>query len=339
MDKKLLLLGSLPPPIGGVTIHTKRLLLELQREGLTYSFLDIRPQNKRKYWTVFLEILNSKEKTVHYQLNNWREAAVLAFLFRIQKKKFISTIHSFPTDYDHLHLLSKIMIRAADCGVSCFVAPSETIKKQLVRAKIKEEKIRVIHTFLPPSEEEVNEKIDDEIMDFACKSANEKIVLANGFKLYLNDKGEDVYGLDMCIEACRRLKFTKFIFVCPIIEDTGYFERCLAKIKKYELAGRFFIYRKKVSLVSLMKIADIFVRPTISDSYGISVAEALYLGVPALASDVCERTPGTILFKKGDYRDFQKKLRAIISGRKMCGVEMINYSKELYEFQDPKGRR
>lgn len=38
MKQALLILGSLPPPIGGVTIHVKRLLEFLEKKSISYSF-------------------------------------------------------------------------------------------------------------------------------------------------------------------------------------------------------------------------------------------------------------------------------------------------------------
>ncbi len=62
----------------------------------------------------------------------------------------------------------------------------------------------------------------------------------------------------------------------------------------------------------LIKKADLFLRPTLSDSFGISIAEALLFDVPAVASDVCVRPKGTVLFKRGDKKDFfDKVLKAL----------------------------
>lgn len=331
MSEKILLLGTLPPPVGGVTVHIKRLMSELKKEGVMFSFIDIRPPKIWFYGSVLIKVLKCKEKVIHYQLNNWKESMILAFLIKLRRKKIISTIHSFPIEYDRLNIMSKLSIRISDYGITCFVAPSETIKKRLIDAKIKEEKIKVLHTFLPPLNEEINKEIPEEINSFIKNRENTKIVLANAFKLYLNSDGEDVYGLDMCIEACKELRNIKFIFVCPLIGDVKYFEQCLFKIKKNGIADRFLIYRREVSLVCLFKVVDIFVRPTITDSYGISVAEALYSGIPAVASDVCERAPGTILFRKKDLKDFEEKIRLSIVSTCRYSMKIVNYSKELYK--------
>lgn len=48
MDEKIMLLGTLPPPIGGVTVHIRRLMGELKKEGVSFSFVDLRPPKVRE---------------------------------------------------------------------------------------------------------------------------------------------------------------------------------------------------------------------------------------------------------------------------------------------------
>jgi glycosyltransferase involved in cell wall biosynthesis len=54
--------------------------------------------------------------------------------------------------------------------------------------------------------------------------------------------------------------------------------------------------------------ARLFVRPNHIDSYGVSVVDALQMGTPVVASDVCDRAEGALLFAAGDYDVFHKKV-------------------------------
>ncbi len=62
----------------------------------------------------------------------------------------------------------------------------------------------------------------------------------------------------------------------------------------------------------LFENADLMVRPTCVDAYGVSIAEALYFDCPAIASDVCERPDGTVLFRNRDQSDFLEKCRYVL---------------------------
>jgi glycosyltransferase involved in cell wall biosynthesis len=55
--------------------------------------------------------------------------------------------------------------------------------------------------------------------------------------------------------------------------------------------------------LSLIEISDGFVRATRADGDSNSVREALALGIPVVASDVCHRPAGTVLFRSGDAAD------------------------------------
>ncbi|QSQ07955.1 D-inositol-3-phosphate glycosyltransferase [Koleobacter methoxysyntrophicus] len=316
MIKKIVIAGTLPPPVGGVTIHTKRLKLLLDEIGVDNTFVNLRPQKNsgrlsfKLYVRNFLNCIKSSRKNIlHYQLNNWIEVAVLSLLSKLMGGRVISTIHSFrPEEFS---VMQRFFFNIGKKFIDVFIAPSETIRVKLIQYKVIDSKIIVLNTYLPPSESELNEKLPDELMKFINNS--EKVVVANAYKLYLDENNVDVYGLDMCIEVCARIPEINFIFCVPIIEDKVYFEKCLEMIKAYSIEDRFLIYNKNISLVSLFRYADVFVRPTSTDSFGISVAEAISCGVPAIASDVCERAKGTVIFKSRNIEDFEKKIKYVIS--------------------------
>lgn len=58
--------------------------------------------------------------------------------------------------------------------------------------------------------------------------------------------------------------------------------------------------------------ADVYLRPNTVDSYGIAVGDAISLGVPVVASDVCDRYPGTTLFPVGDYDAFEHAVEQVV---------------------------
>ncbi len=75
--------------------------------------------------------------------------------------------------------------------------------------------------------------------------------------------------------------------------------------------------------LEILKNCDILIRPTLVDSFGVTVAEAIYLNVPVIASDVCERQNGTILFKTGSEEDLTDKLEYVIENYKQVKREVI----------------
>ena len=50
--------------------------------------------------------------------------------------------------------------------------------------------------------------------------------------------------------------------------------------------------------------SNLYVRPTLKDSFGIACADAISFGVPVVASDVCQRANGVIKFPVNDEKAF-----------------------------------
>lgn len=334
--KNVIIAGTLPPPIGGVTVHIKRLKLLLDSTDYNGTFVNLRPRtssggfNTKIYVKNLLQCMKlSKNSILHYQLNNWIEASFLALFCRVTRTRMIFTVHSFrPKEFS---TAKWIFFNFGRKFINMFIAPSLSIKTELLQYKVRDSKITVIDTYLPPSKSELNEVLPQDLIEFVDKS--EKVVVANAYKLYLDESNTDVYGLDMCIEACARIPEISFVFCVPIIGNREYMDKCLNKIKERNIEEKFLIFNKNISLVSLFKYADMFVRPTSTDSFGVSVAEAISCGVPAIASDVCDRAEGAIIFKSRNINDFEDKIKQCIDeGKKR--FENNNQKSDISKYLD-----
>lgn len=337
----VVIIGTIPPPIGGVTVHVERLVNELDLKSINYIFWDFRNginTNPFKYIIRLIKaIMSCKNSVVHYQINNVYEGALLAIMSKVYGFKLIYTVHSFIYERDYKKYIKRIAYNKLRENVSVFVAPSIRIQKSLLGIGVAPEKIRVISTYVPPTKNEKDTHIPETLKQ--AFYTDKIIVMGSAFCLYRAD-GVDVYGLDMCIEACCSLRNThKFIFCVPWIKDQEYYRECLERIRTNHLEESFYICTEPVNLVGIYKYCDIFVRPSSTDSYGISVAEALNSGVQTIASDVCERADGCILFQARDVNDFINKIvsvdfsKGIKSNITSCTNELL----ELYRSLNTKG--
>ncbi|MBL0721721.1 MAG: glycosyltransferase family 4 protein [Sulfurovum sp.] len=91
-----------------------------------------------------------------------------------------------------------------------------------------------------------------------------------------------------------------------------YLDKMKLRIKELKIEDNFYFLTGQKELWPLFKQADLMIRPTSSDGYGISIAEALYFDCPAIASDVSDRPEGTILFKSRDIEDLYSKTIDVI---------------------------
>ncbi|EKO3701887.1 glycosyltransferase [Vibrio metschnikovii] len=96
------------------------------------------------------------------------------------------------------------------------------------------------------------------------------------------------------------------------------------RIKEYGLENNFLFVNENISLYPVLKSSSIFIRPTFYDSYGISVGEALSIGIPSIASDVCKRTEGAIIFKNRSIDDLYLKVKSVLSNPSRYKDRLVN---------------
>jgi len=87
------------------------------------------------------------------------------------------------------------------------------------------------------------------------------------------------------------------------------------------------LYEKQ--LVDYLPNCKFLLRTNNEDGYGVSLQEALDLRIPAIASEVCVRPKGTILFKKGDLADLTDKALNIQKYWQQDIIESPRYHQEL----------
>ena len=304
-------IGPLPPPLGGISVY----LYRLQKLKSDDHYVDSTTLDK----IGFLKLLCQNKEEVVLHDNNLRKL-VAAFFFSIlvglrysfvvhgagiyRKKKAISCF-----------LLRKSLQRASSIQ---FVSKSLQDRMKDLFPEVVEHSF-VQHAFLPPpleDEKKISDTYPHEISVFLeCHSP---CLVANAFKLVFWEDGNDVYGLDMCVELIRRLKlkYPRIGLVFALADDTGesdYFAKIKERILTDKLNERIYFMSGQRELWPLFRKADLMVRPTCTDGDGISIAEALYFDCPAIASDVCVRPEGTILFNNRDMEDFYEKASDILS--------------------------
>ena len=68
------------------------------------------------------------------------------------------------------------------------------------------------------------------------------------------------------------------------------------------------VYISQSELWPVFNMVDLFIRPSYSDGDANSIREALYFGVPVVASDCVRRPNSVITFNTGDKKAFYNKI-------------------------------
>jgi len=128
------------------------------------------------------------------------------------------------------------------------------------------------------------------------------------------------YGLLSAVQALRTLK-ERYPDVGLVIVLTKYgnesYERELhGTIASLGLEEHVLLQRNLPDFISLLERSNVLLRSTLADGDSVSVREALFLGVPAVASDTAFRPEGVVLFRRGDPSDMAEKLRRVLEEKR-----------------------
>jgi glycosyltransferase involved in cell wall biosynthesis len=326
---KVALVGPYPPPYGGISVAIQRLRALLEAQGVACAVYDtsnvpkqvpgVIPIHRWQYW-ILRYWLTTDVDILHYQSSSWKLRAAVGILPWRAKTVVSIQGNSLVDSWTQGGYLRRALIRAALRRTS-YIILSNPDYVQLVEALgIHRERIAVVPAFIPPVVDERDDRqISADIWAF-CR-AHTPLLLSNGTVAFY--RGQDLYGLDLLIELVRLLSadYPQVGLVCPLRPITGHVEQAYwadlqRRVAAYGLSEHFCWIAEGVPvLYPLMRHSDLFVRPTNTDGDAVSIREALYFGVPTLASDVSPRPQGTVLFRNRDLDDLILQTKRVLSGK------------------------
>lgn len=313
------LYGLHPPPIGGVSIHLKRMIELLRRRGIPFRFAHPNespgsPWPRLSPMRLFAAVLASRAKIVHvHGFGHRGQHAVLAALGLVFRRRVVITIHNkrFANEYHGLRGLRRALARICFLSTARVVVTSAPTDLLFVPAR------RVLHIspFLPPAQDEL--LLDALPAAVAELRRRNRILLCANASTIRFENGVDLYGLDHCVELMGRLhaageQEVAFVFALPEVQHADYLCRLRERIRILGIESHFLIVTEPLSFSALLTVADAFVRPTTTDGEALSLAEALYLGTFSIASDAVVRLEGTRLFRTRDLDDLEVRVRDVL---------------------------
>jgi len=315
--KNLLIVGPLPEPKGGVSIHIVR-LTNLIQSHFNVRHIDESPDFKSGIFNLrsgnifgYLRLLLWADIVhIHSGVTLLRLTHILAaaLLFR----KIIVTIHAFPHQKGHQTRINSLFLRLPNK----VIVVNDEIPKLLYLHNF-----HIKPAFIPPnlaSEPDLPANVSGWIS--SRKKADNTILAANAFRIDFYN-GNDLYGIDLCIQSLRELvhnynrKVSLIFVLSSLSKSKKYFNEYKALISKYALTDHIMLIQADLSFVKLVEITDMVLRPTCTDGDALTVREALFLGKPVIASDVVARPEGTMLFRNRDYKDMSSKILGVLDGQ------------------------
>jgi glycosyltransferase involved in cell wall biosynthesis len=318
VGKRILIIGIEPPPFGGVSVHVQRVSHQLLRNN-TVEIIDVIKEYKKKsklgYWFFLLQkLMTFRPQEIHYHVRFLRSGLSELFLlvaFKIIVRSRLLVIeHSARFLYQRSHwykfLLNRLMyfvdqqVLIGQPMVQAYQDNGIILRNHLIESAF----IEPIALYGPA----IFARYPQTLHDFLARDSY--VILMNASKFgFWHD--QDIYGFDFCVRLMQDFvnEPVSLIMAVGTIFDHvhgNYVQRQVSENSHvYMLVGH------EQELWPLVQRVNMFVRPSRFDNASVSVAEALWCGVPTVASDVTVRPPGCVLFKTGDYEDFLAKVREV----------------------------
>jgi len=282
--KSILIFGTLPPPVGGVTRSVENTVNALKTKNIIFNMFSTSTITSFKRFDI---------AHTHYT-KRWK-ILTAAILGKVFAKKSILTYHGsdFYPDEKWIDRLLYIL----------FDGTIVLNNKVLNRCKKLNSKKVVL--FTPLFQEGIFAKNLDKSTYFEKEEDKKYILLYASGKAFFENK--EVYGCSFVFSLLVDLpKSYKIVFADPL---AGYTE----DVKSIE--NDIIYFDKDVDFIQLLSSVDVYIRPTNFDGSSVSILEALAYGTPVLASDVVDRGSGVKTYKNNDVADFIDKLKDIINNQ------------------------
>ena len=315
-NNRVAIIGTLPPPYGGVTVHIRRKLQLLKDAGVPYRLYEQTGKSSDDQTVVaakngakqFLKLMWSlPEKLVHFHTNRLYALAVGTWILRRRGVGYTITVHSEQPErfITSKNRLKRWLFNRAFQKAQHLICVNSNIQRYMHSIGVEQNKTTVLPAFLPPTPEERSPKnIPDDVQNFASRF--DQIVGSHGwFGYFVN--GNHLYSFDHLVKLAEHLKNNRpGVGMFTIISGTKVNEddhrtEIMNLRKEKGLTDSWMIIESQFAAAGLLENSDVFVRPTTSDGDSVSIRECLFLGTPVVASDAAVRPAGCKIFPTRDY--------------------------------------
>ncbi|MBI1362975.1 MAG: glycosyltransferase [Proteobacteria bacterium] len=309
-------LGTVPPPFGGVTVFSKRKIAQWRKQGKHVTLVDITRLSSLAKLGHFIRILVQGQSSGLY-INNLSGFYLAAAALNIGGAQIFFHDHNY--DLSRMHgLRGKLLACVLRRAKGVFFDGAHSRQTYIAAGLLAADKpFQISPPFIEPDmdeKEDILASYPQELMAFIA--AHSPVIGANAFKIIQTEDGTDLYGVDMTIDLLAALRKTHpntgVVFAVSVAEDTLYAAALKERLAELHLTEHFYFFTGTRELWPLFGAVDVMIRPTSTDGYGVSIAESLFMGTPAVASDVCTRPEGTTLFKARNADDLLNKVRSTL---------------------------
>ncbi len=324
MGKQVILFGPYPPPYGGVSIYVSALFEFLQGFDVklwTYGDKELKDPKvsfmKDKRLGIIPLLITGGYRARIADCNHFLVeypsilVPVWALLKPLLRFEWVKIIHdgTLPSRYSSFGTFRKLLFRLAARSVTRFIVVSEDLQHWLRHEiKVKQE-VLLIKSLLPVPYRESNAPLPAEMENALSRYLrHHKRVCSIGVFI-------PSYGFKHVADAIERIRQETDEDIGLVLLDGAFADDEDYRSEVLQQRDWITVLRNvpHPSVLQILKRSDLFVRAFGMDSYGLSRVEAIWCGLPVVATKAGE-VRGMLLYDYGDEKELIRQIkRALFS--------------------------
>lgn len=336
--RPVVLVGAIPPPIGGVASHVHRLAQFLASNGTQCTVLDpypaqwkvatpgvhhVRFDGRTRWLRLALhlhKITRHSDAVLHLHFSRLvGRFAALAILCSRRGQTVFLTVHNGDqaSAWRDSSILRRQLARLGLRRVSKIMAISSEQVEFFKAIGVSAARVRMWPGVVPACEPADPSVLPAEVSGIRAieDGGSESVLITSGYP-------RESYGYELCIELldrlCRRIDARLVVCLYGEASDSSYeqgLRRRLDEHPRIVVLGPI----PFEGFIALLARCSVYLRPSTEDSYGLAVTEALDVGTPCLASDICRRDPRAETYPTANTEAFLAKAAAIVERGRTAG--------------------
>lgn len=322
MSKRIILFGPLPPPHGGVAIYMNALFAQFRGSNIrVWTYTGGKPTDAgirfvahRRLGTIWALIAEGRKARIldashfHLEYPNPLLLPIWLLLKRLLCFEWYKNIldGSLPKRYPQFGRTQRWLFHRAVNAVDEFVVVSDDLRRWLQEDLNLRQRVTVVPCLLPPTTE-VRTALSSEIAELLEPYFSHATRVCSIGVFFPS------YGFKHVAEAVEELRRRTGKDIALLLLDGGFV--CDERYRNDVLRERDWItVLEKVpnpQVDQILKRSDVFVRAVADEGYGISRIEALWAGIPVVATRAGE-TRGMLLYDFADIEQLVQQLQTAL---------------------------
>jgi glycosyltransferase involved in cell wall biosynthesis len=246
----------------------------------------------------------------HLTAREWRLLVPLLPLRSVGVKLVVS-FHSF---HEGGESLSDRLAPTVLHQMNAIFASGEVVRQRWIDRGVRPDRVRLLPPFVAPRDLSP-ELLPDHVRQFMARHSP---TLTCGASLLYSLHGREVYGTEIAVQALAILRrqhpSAGLVIHVSRVSEPQRMSVLRGLIKALELEDAVLLVEGSLpEPAALWAHGDAFLRPSWDDGDSIAVRQALWAGVPTIASDAVPRPDGVVRFSVGDPTALAEKLRILFT--------------------------